>query len=398
MARRITNHSGRTHKSGKNKGKVFSARHADRNFNTGRDKHIDPSLSHLNTYWTNPDLGITAKTFDEFEQKFYESRFAEHIAATNEKHEKTRHYERMIDARSLRNNSRTCVEDTLLYFGDKDNPLPDKERDEIVAEFIAWHQEKFPQCVILDYATHRDEPLSATHTEVRSCWCAVHEDGYLYPNQTKALEQMGHKNKGQKRDNAKMEYTRLCREKQAEILMAHGYAVELTPKHDKGGQKLEEFKRDKAIEERQEQEKFILSPEEVKKAETEIRPNKFNKDEVVMPKEIARKLVVTSLERDRYKKEYETTRDYKDKSIDQEKMELRIQLNRERENHQETKNKLREITDFTKEFLVERGMLQAFQKLLQLYRDEKAFKQKLFQERQERLRQQEQEHTHHRRR
>ena len=391
VARRITNHSGRKHKNGK----VFSSRHADRNYNTKNDPHIDPSLSCKNVYWMNPNLGIKAKTFDQFEQKFYETYFANYIAETNKKHEKSRHYERMTDARKLRSSSRTCVEDTLLYFGDKKNPLPDSEFDLIMSEFVSWHMEKFPQCVVLDYAIHRDEPSSAVHGEMRCVWVSIGEDNILCPNQTKALEQMGIHGNGEKKDNAKKEYTRLCRAKQAEILVSHGYSVELTP-NGKGGKNIEELKREKAIEERKEQEKFILHPEDKKEIESQIRPNRFDKDEVIMPKKLAQKLVVSSLERDRYKCEYERERDYKDERIEQEKMGLRIQLNREIEEHNKLKERFKDFNSCVKEFMERRGLMQIFLKAVEQFKQEKEERIRQLQQAQERARQREEERIRHR--
>ena len=382
MARRVTNHSGRKHTSGKSKGKVFSARHADRNFNTANAPNIDPSLSHLNTYWLNPNLGIQALTIDELERKYYQKYFAEYIKVTNEKHEKSRHYERMIDAHKLRNSSRTCVEDTLLYFGDKKNQIPNEIYDKIVADYISWHQETFPQAVVLAYATHRDEPLSATHTELRCCWTAIHEDNYMYPNQTKALEQMGLQSNRKKNDNAKIEYTRLCREKQAELVVAYGYSVELTPIEGKGGQTLEEFKRDKAKAERLEQEKFILSQKEIETAEADIRQNRFNKDEVIMPAELAKQLITTSLERDRYKQEYERERRRNDSNIDQERMELRMQLSQEKAQHAKTQAQLDELKQGIRQFLGQK--LEIFLRWFKQFREERDRNRK-FREEQERI-------------
>lgn len=382
MARRITNHSGRKHTSGKSKGKVFSARHADRNFNTANAPNIDPSLSHLNTYWLNPNLGIQALTIDELERKYYQKYFAEYIKVTNEKHEKSRHYERMIDANKLRNSSRTCIEDTLLYFGDKKNQIPNEIYDKIVADFVSWHQETFPQAVITAYATHRDEPNSAVHTELRVCWSCLHPNGYLYPNQTVALEQMGLQNNGKKNDNAKIEYTRRCREKQAELVVAYGYSVELTPIEGKGGQTLEEFKRDKAKAERLEQEKFILSQKEIAAAEADIRQNRFNKDEVVMPAELAKQLITTSLERDRYKQEYERERRRNDSNIDQERMELRMQLSQEKEQHAKTQAQLDELKQGIRQFLGQK--LEIFLRWFKQFREERD-RNKKFREEQERI-------------
>ena len=393
MARRITNHSGRKHRNGR----VFSSRHADRNYNTANDPHIDQSLSCKNTYWMNPNLRISAKTFDDFEEEFYRRFYAEYIIATNAKHEKSRHYERMTSAKKLRNSPRTCVEDTLLYFGDKNNPLPDEVRDAIVSEFVDWHMRTFPQCIVLCYATHRDEPQSAIHTELRCAWTAKHDDGFLYPNQTKALEQMNIKGNGQRKDNAKKEYTRLCRAKQSELLIAHGYSVELEPS-GKSGRELEEFKRDRAIEERKEQEKFIIHPEEKSKIEEQIKPSRVHKDEVVMPKELAEKLITSSLERDRYKQQYERERSFKDASIDREKMGLRIQLNQLQTELKELKERFRDLNTCVREFMEQRGLMQTFLQAVERFKREKEERLRQFQQEQERAIKREQENEWHRNR
>lgn len=391
MSRRVSNHSGRKHRNGK----VFSSRHADRNYNTKNDPHIDSSLSHLNTYWMNPNLNISAKNFDEFEQAYYQIYYADFIASTNTKHEKSRHYERMTSARKLRDSPRTCVEDTLLYFGDKKNPLPDEVRDAIVAEYIDWHIKTFPQCIVLSYATHRDEPQSAIHTEMRCAWSAIHADGYLYPNQTKALEQMGIQSNGQRKDNAKKEYTRMCRAKQAELLISHGYAVELSPKEGKGGQTMEEFKRDKAIEERKEQEKFIIHPEEKERIESQIRPNRLHKDEVIMSKELANRLIISSIERDKYKQNYERERSFKNENIEREKMGLRIQLNQAQSELKELKERFKDLNDCVRRFVERKGLLNSFLQFVEQYKKEKEERlQRLMRERERAIRR-EQEQIHH---
>lgn len=190
----------------------------------------------------------------------------------------------------------------------------------------------------------------------------------------------------------------MCRAKQAELLASRGFSVELTPNQGKAGQELAEFKRDKAKEELAEQEKLIIHAEEKKDIESQIRQNRLNKDEVVMSKELANKLIVSSLERDRYKHLYEEHRNFKDESIDREKMNLRIQLNQTREELKTLKERFRDLNDCVKKFVEQRGLTQIFKQAVERYKREKEQRQKKFMQEQEIIRKRAEEQTYHRER
>lgn len=295
--RRAGNHNGRTRKDGS----VFVAKHLDRNFDVSNASHIDAERCCENTYWMNPTFGFTAETFDEFEKKFYECHFAEHIKRTNEKAVKQRHYERMIDVESMRSNPRTCLEETLIYFGNnKCEKLPRETFDSMMQELVDYIHERFPNCKVVDYAIHRDEQ-GADHGEMRMAWLAE-KDGVLTINQTKALEQMGFQNNKKRNDNAKKEFTMMIRQKQIEIARAHGLEIETVPR-GKGGLDLVEYQLEQAQQKLEDCQRLVVPEERVQEIKQCARPNRFNKDEVVLKKDDFDELVQTALQCDAYRRD-----------------------------------------------------------------------------------------------
>lgn len=298
--RRVGNHNGRTRKDGS----VFGAKHLDRNFNVANASHIDSERCSENTYWMNPSFGFTAETFDEFEQKFYECYFSDFIQRTNEKAKQQRHFERMIDVDSMRRNSRTCLEETLVYFGNQDcEKLPREMFDSMMKELVDYIHERFPNCKVVDYAIHRDEK-GAEHGEMRLAWLARDKDGVLIMNQTKALEQMGFSNNKKRKDNAKMEFTKMIRQKQIEIARSHGLEIEVVPK-GKGGLELVEYQLEQAQQKLDDCQRLVVPESRVQEIKEKARPNKFNKDEVVLKRDDFEKIVQTAVQCEVYQKDNE---------------------------------------------------------------------------------------------
>lgn len=311
--RRVGNHNGRMRKDGS----VFGAKHLDRNFNVANASHIDAEKCSENTYWVNPTFGFTASTFDEFEQKFYECFFSDFIQRTNEKAKQQRHFERMIDVDSMRKNPRTCLEETLVYFGNnKFEKLPRETFDSMMKELVDYIHETFPNCKVVDYAIHRDEQ-GAEHGEMRLAWLAE-KDGVLTINQTKALEQMGFKNNKKRNDNAKIEFTKMIRQKQIEIARAHGLEIEVVPR-GKGGLDLVEYQLEQAQQKLEDCQRLVVPESRVQEIKEKARPNKFNKDEVVLPREMFDELVQTAVQCDVYRADNYRLKRERDEPKDYEK-------------------------------------------------------------------------------
>lgn len=118
-----------------------------------------------------------------------------------------------------------------------------------------------------------------------------------------------------------------------------------------------------------------------------------------MPKELAEKLVVSSLERDKYMMEYMKASYVDKEKIDQEKMGLQLQLSREKEAHDRLKERFRDlntcITEFTQ---TTKGMYEKFKDFVAQFKDRKEKARQQFQKEQERIKQQNQDHGHHHKR
>ena len=213
-------HNARTTKGGR----VFSARHNDRNFNVTKAKHIDAAREKSNEYFW-----LDGKNFLESEKIFYKKNFAATIAKKNERALVARHPERIITVDDYRDNPRTCPEETILQIGGKDNHAAADVLLDIVNEFVDWHLRTFPQVKILDVAIHTDE--TTPHAHLRRVWTATDEDGDLYVSERACLRQMGIERpdlsrKESKHNNAKITYTQRCRTAWEEIVKSHGFKLD----------------------------------------------------------------------------------------------------------------------------------------------------------------------------
>lgn len=229
--RRLTMHNGRTHKGGK----TFSSKHNDHlqeNGNWDLEKRED--------CWFWKSKNCPGETFDEGEKAFYEKHFRKTLDEQNERHRASRHLERIKTMDEFRASRNYCPEETLFYLGDKENQAPKEKLKEVMLEYSKWHQEEFPLCRILNMALHGDEE-GADHGHQRKVWMARDEKGNWIVNQNKSLEQMGIKppnpeEKVTSKNNAKMTYTAMCREKLFEIAKEKGVELvtEPRPKKDSG--------------------------------------------------------------------------------------------------------------------------------------------------------------------
>lgn len=260
MPVRITNHSGRVGKKG-----VYSVKHNDRNFDVEHAKHIDPNKSCENFYWKfniekipvderNPDA-----TFDEHESLIYYALFSTQLAKSNDKYIKQRHKEKVQSMEHFRTqNKQYCPEETLMYLGNSEECVSPEILKQVFEEYRTWHEKTFPLCIWLDAALHLDERTphiherhvwTASYTEYAEHYNETHErkkklpdftngeEDYLMIGQVESLRQMEieppkpNKPTGQY-NNAKQTYTRMCREKIAEISQRFGVEIILEPKDD----------------------------------------------------------------------------------------------------------------------------------------------------------------------
>jgi len=223
---RVTTHSGRKGKNG-----VYSAKHNDRNFDTGEAKHIDPERTEGNVTWNC--YNDKSMTFEDVEKKFYHEHFRSSIDGQNERNRKAGHAERCMDEDQFRRSERYCPEEVIWAIGDKDTSIPPDDLRRIVAEQVSWEMETFPNVKVLNMALHVDEE-GGPHIHERKVWTYDGKDG-LAVGQNKALEAMGIEapepgKKISKTNNAKMTYTAMCRAHFIELCEEHGITVEIEPR------------------------------------------------------------------------------------------------------------------------------------------------------------------------
>ena len=243
---RAVMHSGRVNKKTK---KAYSAKHNDRNFKSEAD-HIVKDKSGNNVIWNIYGDGYT---FEQAELKFYKENFSQQLNHTNECYRKSRHKERIKTMEKWMSSRQHCPEDTIQQIGAINNH-PDVEKSlECFYEYLdwlnKWNDEHGKPFTILDWALHQDEQ-GAPHFHVRKVWTYIDpETGFLTTGQTKALELAGvqrpypNQKAGQK-NNPKITFDKMCREKWISIARKHGLDIEDTPKpKDQVGLTLEEFQK-----------------------------------------------------------------------------------------------------------------------------------------------------------
>lgn len=103
---RATRTNGRKDSNG-----VFKAGHNDRSFNLENAEHVDADRSKWNVYWDYlqgynlaDENGVRPERkylFDEVEYLYYHKQFGDSIDAQNERHEKSRHTERIRNVRQI---------------------------------------------------------------------------------------------------------------------------------------------------------------------------------------------------------------------------------------------------------------------------------------------------------
>ncbi|MBP3469445.1 MAG: hypothetical protein J6K26_08005 [Lachnospiraceae bacterium] len=271
---RITAHNGRAGKNG-----IYSAKHNDRNFDTRNSEHIDDDMSSRNWYWhcyqkVDPDM-----TFEEAESRFYEEHFRESLSVRNERHKKNRHPECMKTIDEYRKSRKTCPEEQIMQIGNKGSSVSPVLLQHIALEQIRWEKEHYPNFKLLNVALHVDEE-GAPHIHKRGVWIAHDESGREIVGQSKALAEMGisapdPSKKYGKYNNAKITYTKECREHIIEICRTRGLELELNPKEvSKTGLSLEEYKA------QQEQEKVAIAREKVFDIEFELKNLKNERKKV----------------------------------------------------------------------------------------------------------------------
>ena len=235
---RITQHNARAGKHG-----VFSPKHNDRNFDVAQAPHIDSSKTPGN--WTWHCFKNKAMTFDEAERRAYNLLFGETLKKQNARHIKAGHRNRIKSMDDYRSGRLTCPEEVIMLIGDRNHTVDAQTLSIVWTDYIVWQQKTYPQVKVLDAALHVDEQ-GAPHMHMRQVWIAHSADGDTV-GQNKALQQMGVKRpdpdkKQDRHNNAKITFSRDCRQQFAAICKQHGLEIETTPKKTtESGRDLDDF-------------------------------------------------------------------------------------------------------------------------------------------------------------
>lgn len=225
---RVTVHNGRTNVNGQ----AYSVRHNDRRFEP--DAHIDQTRTHENIYIHRYSRQHPEWSFEDVERVFYERTFTTMLDARNERYEAQRHPERVQTMNEYRHNKKTCPEEILLYVGKKGDTINKRQLLNICADYVAWINRTFKNVQFLDAALHMDE-AGAPHMHVRYVWTAKDRYGMQQVSQSSALKEMGIERPDRNRavsryNNAKITFTKACREQFISICKCYGIEVETDPR------------------------------------------------------------------------------------------------------------------------------------------------------------------------
>lgn len=226
---RITTNNGRH-----TRGRAYSPRHNDRQFNLKNSTHIDPARTSNNWEWQWLENYGQQCSFEDAEREYYARHISDHLQAVNARYEAQRHSERVRSLDEYRRAPQSCPEETIICIGNRDNHPDPGELLAAYLELQHWQEKTFPQLHVLDYALHLDEQ-GAPHIHERHVWTYTDADGHIAIGQARALEQMGiqrpHPEQPRSRyNNPKQTYTQAVREKFAEICRQRGLEIETTPR------------------------------------------------------------------------------------------------------------------------------------------------------------------------
>lgn len=230
---RATNHHGRG-----------NAKHAGREFDTRKAKHIDPAKASENLYWTWDGEG----SFQQSELAFYRETFQASLDAQNARHMERRQLARVKSMEQFYGSRNYQPEGSLLYIGSMEDGKGQVSREalwECAQEYRAWEeaqsQERGGFYKPLTMALHCDEK-GQIHVEERGVYMYRDKDGNMAIGQNAALEAASFElpEPGQavgKFNNRKMTWDAARREKWLDICEEHGFHIERQPRPRGPGQK-----------------------------------------------------------------------------------------------------------------------------------------------------------------
>lgn len=239
---RASLHSGRAN----SKGQVYKAKHNDRQFDYWKEPHIDATET-INNDEVNcvpvtilqefSDIQFTQKEreeiwqmdFTQSEKLFYRKVFGAWLDRQNEKHERSRHHERVKSMEQIYNNKKYAPDETILQYGNRDKQPSVDLLKACYSDFFDWHEKKYGEHIrVLNFSVHVDEKGGTPHVHERKVYFSKNADGVYEINQQKALENYYSLPDGTEKsryNNLKQQYTAECREKWEEIGREHGLEI-----------------------------------------------------------------------------------------------------------------------------------------------------------------------------
>ncbi|SFC12239.1 hypothetical protein [Butyrivibrio sp. YAB3001] len=239
---RCSRHNGRSGAHG-----AYNPKHNDREFELEKAEELKRELTRNNLYWNCIDREVVRHdqrgegdhTFTEIEKGFYDLVYNAYIEGQNARNEAARHSERNRTADDLRENPKTCPEETIYQIGNLDKHVDYEVLAKVTFEFFNLLQEKYGSHMhILDWALHLDE--GTPHIHERHVFDVINKYGERQPKQEEALKELGFElpnpeKKPGKYNNRKMSFDAECRNLFLETCKKYGLEIEGNPIY--GGKK-----------------------------------------------------------------------------------------------------------------------------------------------------------------
>lgn len=190
---KATVRNGRSGKHG-----VYSANHNFSEQTRAVQSHIDNARTSDNIYGRFDDTGKWSWSHNGFDARAYElgryaQIFGEGIKAQNDRHERSRHHDRVRSVEDVYTNKKTAPMETILQVGNSHSEMTTEEQAQYLRRALGALTRDLGRygenLIIHDCALHMDETVP--HVHLRYSFAVRDREGHLVPNQSKALEAMG---------------------------------------------------------------------------------------------------------------------------------------------------------------------------------------------------------------
>lgn len=236
---KLSRHNGRTNKNG-----AYKVSHNDRKFDVDIADHIDKEKYKANIYWDcyqgyySEELlpredGEIPAPFLDVERLYYHEHYSNFCEKQSERNHAARHFNRDRTPEDLRQDKRTCPEESILQIGNMDESVSPDVLAEIATEYFEEFNRRFGEHVhILNWALHLDE--ATPHIHERHVFDCENKYGEVTPQQEKALEALSidppdPDKKINRTNNRKITFDKICRTLLLDISKKHGLSLDEEP-------------------------------------------------------------------------------------------------------------------------------------------------------------------------